>query len=278
MVGWLKAFSSARLLLGGVPLRWPAREAPGTLQVPKPGLARRRRCLERPAAEGNDRGGAATLRGARERGTLEEMGTLPQRAPMGHGARGLQRERRRVELLHPRPGAFARLSLGRGRPCRVSDDHQLLCFSIALWNGNDPILKERLFGLTNTEGNHGEDVKEYYYYLDTRRRTHTWVSVQDTRRAPYPYSDLVETNGRSGRKDSEDELLDTGVFDDNRYSMCSSNMRRQSPDYVLDGSQSLQSRAEGRTLHVLATLWFRNTWIWWPARADEAHRAGRLGR
>ena len=96
---------------------------------------------------------------------------------MGHGPRGLQRRRRRLELLQPRPGALARLPLGRGRPRRASrDDQQRLCFALALWNGNDPILKERLFGLTNSEGNHGEDVKEYYFYLDATP-THSYMQV-----------------------------------------------------------------------------------------------------
>ena len=98
-----------------------------------------------------------------------------------------------------------------------SDDHQRLCFALALWNGKDPILKERLFGLTNNEGNHGEDVKEYYFYLDSTP-THSYMKYlykypQNT----YPYSDLVETSRRRGRNDAEYELLDTGIFDEDRY-------------------------------------------------------------
>ena len=98
-----------------------------------------------------------------------------------------------------------------------SDDHQRLCFAIALWNGKDPILKERLFGLTNSEGNHGEDVKEYYYYLDSTP-THSYMKyLYKYPQTAYPYSDLVETNRRRGRNEFEYELLDTGVFEQNRY-------------------------------------------------------------
>ena len=99
----------------------------------------------------------------------------------------------------------------------ISDDKQRLCFALALWNGKDPILKERLFGLTNSEGNHGEDVKEYYFYLDSTP-THSYMKyLYKYPQAAYPYADLVETNRRRGRNELEYELLDTGVFDDDRY-------------------------------------------------------------
>src|SRR5271165_3478187 len=99
----------------------------------------------------------------------------------------------------------------------ISDDHQRLCFAFALWNGKDPILKERLFGLTNSEGNHGEDVKEYYYYLDSTP-THSYMKyLYKYPQNPYPYGDLIEANRRRGRNDSEYELLDTGIFNDDRY-------------------------------------------------------------
>src|SRR6476646_4590527 len=99
----------------------------------------------------------------------------------------------------------------------LSDDHQRLCFSVALWNGNDPILKERLFGLTNSEGNHGEDVKEYYFYLDSTP-THSYMKyLYKYPQAAYPYRDLVETSRARGRQEPEYELLDTGVFHENRY-------------------------------------------------------------
>ena len=99
----------------------------------------------------------------------------------------------------------------------ISDDHQVLCFALALWNGRDPILKERLFGLTNSEGNHGEDVKEYYFYLDSTP-THSYMKyLYKYPQAAYPYADLVTTNGRRSRQELEYELLDTGVFDEDRY-------------------------------------------------------------
>src|SRR5579864_6354102 len=99
----------------------------------------------------------------------------------------------------------------------ISDEKQLLCFSVGLWNGKDAILKERLFGLTNSEGNHGEDVKEYYFYLDSTP-THSYMKyLYKYPQNAYPYGYLIDQNRRRGRKDSEYELLDTGVFDDNRY-------------------------------------------------------------
>jgi len=99
----------------------------------------------------------------------------------------------------------------------ISDDHQSLCFALALWNGKDPILKERLFGLTNSEGNHGEDVKEYYFYLDSTP-THSYMKyLYKYPQAAYPYDDLVTTSRRRSRKEMEYELLDTGVFDQDRY-------------------------------------------------------------
>ena len=99
----------------------------------------------------------------------------------------------------------------------ISDDQQRLCFALALWNGRDPILKERLFGLTNSEGNHGEDVKEYYFYLDSTP-THSYMKyLYKYPQAAFPYADLVETNRRRRREELEYELLDTGVFDDDRY-------------------------------------------------------------
>src|SRR5215213_2845057 len=99
----------------------------------------------------------------------------------------------------------------------ISDDQQHLCFSLALWNGKDPILKERLFGLTNSEGNHGEDVKEYYFYLDSTP-THSYMKfLYKYPQRAYPYDDLVRTNRQRGRQEPEYELLDTGVFDEQRY-------------------------------------------------------------
>jgi hypothetical protein len=122
-----------------------------------------------------------------------------------------------VELFYAQPGPFARLSLGEDGLAGFGDDRQRLCFAVALWNGKDPILKERLFGLTNSEGNHGEDVKEYYYYLDSTP-THSYMKyLYKYPQNAYPYGDLIETNRRLGRNAPEYELLDTGVFTADRY-------------------------------------------------------------
>jgi hypothetical protein len=120
----------------------------------------------------------------------------------------------------------------------ISDEKQRLCFALALWNGKDPIIKERLFGLTNNEGNHAEDVKEYYFYLDNTP-THSYMKyLYKYPQAPYPYTDLLDMNRHRGRLDFEYELLDTGVFNDDRYSTSSSNTRRQLPRISSSGSVS----------------------------------------
>ena len=142
----------------------------------------------------------------------------------------------------------------------ISDDHQLLCFALALWNGKDPILKERLFGLTNSEGNHGEDVKEYYYYLDSTP-THSYMRyLYKYPLNTYPYKDLVATNKARSRQRQEYELIDTGIFDKNEY--CDVEV-----EYAKDSSEDLliQITVHNRSdqsakLAVLPTLWFRNTW------------------
>jgi hypothetical protein len=144
----------------------------------------------------------------------------------------------------------------------VSDDRQLLCFALALWNGRDPILKERLFGLTNSEGNHGEDVKEYYFYLDSTP-THSYMKyLYKYPQSAYPYSDLVETSRRLGRHDLEYELLDTGVFDGDRYFDVFVEYAKASPEDLLVQITVHNRGPEAATLQVLPTLWFRNTWSW----------------
>jgi hypothetical protein len=144
----------------------------------------------------------------------------------------------------------------------LSDDKQRLCFALALWNGRDPILKERLFGLTNSEGNHGEDVKEYYFYLDSTP-THSYMKyLYKYPQAAYPYTDLVETNRRRSRDEMEYELLDTGVFDDDRYFDVFVEYAKASADDVLIKISIHNRGSEEATLHVLPTLWFRNTWSW----------------
>ena len=142
----------------------------------------------------------------------------------------------------------------------ISDDRQLLCFALALWNGKDPILKERLFGLTNSEGNHGEDVKEYYFYLDSTP-THSYMKyLYKYPQAAYPYSDLVETNRRRGRHEFEYELLDTGVFDQDRYFDVFVEYAKMSPEDILIQITVENRGPEPATLHVLPTVWFRHVW------------------
>ena len=146
----------------------------------------------------------------------------------------------------------------------ISDDNQRLCFALALWNGKDPILKERLFGLTNSEGNHGEDVKEYYYYLDSTP-THSYMKyLYKYPYNTYPYNDLIETNRRRGRNDPEYELLDTGIFNDDRYFDVFVEYAKVSPTDILIQISVANRGPEAAGLHVLPTLWFRNTWTWWP--------------
>jgi len=144
----------------------------------------------------------------------------------------------------------------------ISDDRQLLCFGVALWNGRDPILKERLFGLTNHEGNHGEDVKEYYFYLDSTP-THSYMKyLYKYPQAAFPYDDLVRTNKLRSRREMEYELLDTGVFDGNRYFDVFVEYAKNAPEDVLIQVSVCNRGPETATLHVLPTLWFRNTWSW----------------
>jgi hypothetical protein len=145
-----------------------------------------------------------------------------------------------------------------------SDEKQRLCFALALWNGRDPILKERLFGLTNAEGNHGEDVKEYYFYLDSTP-THSYMKwLYKYPQAAYPYAELIEANRRRGRFGFEYELLDTGVFDDDRYWDVFVEYAKESPEDVLVRITAANRGPENASLTLLPTLWFRNTWTWWP--------------
>ncbi len=144
----------------------------------------------------------------------------------------------------------------------ISDNHQRLCFAIALWNGEDPILKERLFGLTSSEGNHGEDVKEYYFYLDNTP-THSYMkSLYKYPQQAFPYDQLVAENKRRSYSDPEFELLDTGVFADNRYFDVFVEYAKNSPEDILIQLSVSNRGAEEKQLHLLPTLWFRNTWAW----------------
>jgi mannosylglycerate hydrolase MGH1-like protein len=144
----------------------------------------------------------------------------------------------------------------------ICDERQRLCLALALWNGTDPILKERMFGLSNGEGNHGEDVKEYWFYLDSTP-THSYLKCQyKYPQRAFPYYDLVATNGRRGKQDMEYELLDTGIFDDDRYFDVVVEYAKAAPDDILMLVTAYNRGPERATLHLLPTLWFRNTWSW----------------
>ena len=144
----------------------------------------------------------------------------------------------------------------------ICDDRQLLCLALAFWNGRDPILKERAFGLSGPQGNHGEDVKEYWWYLDSTP-THSWMRWRYMYpQAEFPYDRLVNENRRRGRDDPEYELLDTGVFDDGRYWEITADYAKAAPEDLLIRITVRNAGPDTATLHVLPTLWFRNTWSW----------------
>ncbi|HKI10756.1 MAG TPA: hypothetical protein VKA02_01485 [Candidatus Acidoferrum sp.] len=144
----------------------------------------------------------------------------------------------------------------------LSDRHQMICFALALWNGRDPILKERLFGLTGNQGNHGEDVKEYYFYLDSTP-THSYMRMlYKYPQAEFPYARLLEENQRRGRSAPEFELLDTGVFEGNRYFDVFVEYAKGDVEDILIKITAINRGPELAVLHLLPTLWFRNTWSW----------------
>ncbi|MCI0426897.1 MAG: glucosidase, partial [Nitrospiraceae bacterium] len=144
----------------------------------------------------------------------------------------------------------------------ICDRHQLICFAAALWNGRDPILKERVFGLTGNEGNHGEDVKECYFYLDSTP-THSYMKyLYKYPQAAFPYSRLIEENRRRGRHDPEFELIDSGVFDENRYFDVIVEYAKATPEDLCIRIQVVNRGPEQTELTLLPTLWYRNTWSW----------------
>jgi hypothetical protein len=157
----------------------------------------------------------------------------------------------------------------------LCDDRQLLCFALALWNGKDPIVKERLFGLTNSESNHGEDVKEYYFYLDSTP-THSYMKyLYKYPQGAFPYANLVEISRRRSRNEFEYELLDTGIFEENRYFDVFVEYAKDSPLDILVLITVHNRGPEAAELHVLPTLWFRNDWSWGgPAERPLLQRAG----
>ncbi|MCA9291828.1 MAG: glucosidase, partial [Phycisphaerales bacterium] len=144
----------------------------------------------------------------------------------------------------------------------ITDRECRMCFALALWNERDPILKERLFGLTNPEGNHGEDVKEQYFYLDSTP-THAFMkALYKYPQAAFPYEQLVQENRRRGNLDPEYELVDTGAFDDDRYFDVFVEYAKDAPDHLVIVVTLVNRARERARLHVLPTVWFRNTWAW----------------
>jgi len=155
----------------------------------------------------------------------------------------------------------------------ISDRHQMICFGLAMWNGRDPILKERLFGLTGNEGNHGEDVKEQYFYLDSTP-THSYMRMlYKYPQAEFPYAWLVEENRRRGKDQPEFELLDTGVFQDNRYFDVFVEYAKADVEDILIRITAVNRGPQAVTLHLLPSLWFRNTWSW---GRDPRHPSARI--
>ncbi len=153
----------------------------------------------------------------------------------------------------------------------ISDRRARLCLSLALWNGRDPFLKERLFGLTNGQGNHGEDVKELYYYLDATP-THSYLKMlYKYPQREFPYARLLEENARRGKRDPEFELLDTGIFDDDRYFDVFVEYAKAAPADILLKVTAHNRGPEAATLHLLPQLWFRNTWSWYPEQPARAN-------
>ena len=144
----------------------------------------------------------------------------------------------------------------------ISDRQCRMCFAVALWNGRDPILKERLFGLSGPEGNHGEDVKEAYFYLDSSP-THSYMKgLYKYPQTEFPYANLVEENRRRSRDELEYELTDTGAFDDNRYFDVIVEYAKADPEDILIRITVANRAADAAEVHVLPTVWFRNTWSW----------------
>ena len=147
----------------------------------------------------------------------------------------------------------------------VCDENQRLCLAFAFWNGRDPILKERVFGLTGDEGNHGEDAKEYWWYLDSTP-THSWMRWRYVYpQGEFPYEELLEVNRARGRDEPEYELLDTGLFDEDRYWDVTADYAKAAPDDMCIRLRVRNAGPEAATLHVLPHLWFRNRWSWDPA-------------
>ncbi len=161
----------------------------------------------------------------------------------------------------------------------ISDEKQRLCFAVSLWNGADPILKERMFGLTGSEGNHGEDVKEYYFYLDATPTQSYLKGLYKYPQRAFPYADLVAENRQRGKEEPEFELMDTGVFEEDRYFDVEVEYAKVTPDDILIRIKATNRGPDTAPLHVLPTLWFRNTWAWGrDERRPELSNAGGNGK
>ena len=181
---------------------------------------------------------------------------------MGNSTRRLQCQWRRWNYFTHDQSRSRAYRWGEDGLAGFSDVKQFLCFAIALWNGADPILKERLFGLTNSEGNHGEDVKEYYFYLDSTP-THSYMKwLYKYPQRAYPYQDLIETNKKRGRADFEYELIDTGIFNDDRYYDLFVEYAKESPEEILIKITVWNRGPDSATLHLLPHFWSRNQWRW----------------
>src|SRR5437870_1201938 len=160
----------------------------------------------------------------------------------------------------------------------ICDRRQILCFGLAMWNGKDPILKERLFGLTGSEGNHGEDVKEYYFYVDSTP-THSYMKfLYKYPQAEYPYARLIAENQARGKEQPEFELLDTGIFDDDRYFDVFVEYAKADAEDILRLVTVHNRGPETATIHLLPQLWFRNAWSWKPGAKKPQLSLGRSGR
>ena len=158
----------------------------------------------------------------------------------------------------------------------ICDRNQKLCFALAVWNGHDPFIKERMFGLTNGEGNHGEDVKEYYWYADATP-TASWLSwLYHYPQAAFPYARLREENAKRSRKEREFELCDTGIFDDGRYWKIGVDYAKESPFDLCIRIRIRNVGPEAAKLVVLPTLWYRNRWSWDIGAPAAGDRRGRI--
>src|SRR5947207_7953843 len=191
---------------------------------------------------------------------------------MGDGARRLFALRKLLGLFSARSRAKPRVSLGRRWPAWYFGSTMPARFALALWNGKNSILKERLFGLTGSEGNHGEDVKELYYYLDSTP-THSYMkALYKYPQAEYPYAQLIEENRQRGLSAPELELIDTGLFNEDRYFDVFAEYAKFSENDILIRLTIANRGPEKATLHLLPTLWFRNTWSWGPIPEESTNK------